>query len=94
VSPADTWTKHLEALHGTRVVSFPDLFLLVVHNGIIQAKLDSSLHVRPYIDRQHLYRQGPMRSQHLEGMLDGSVWMQGGCTSFYFGTNGPPSSRP
>ncbi len=106
-SLADAWADHLEALHGTTVAGFPNLFLLVGpntalgHNSIvyiIEAQLEYILQALAYMGRQHLLALEPTLeaqrrySDALQEKLKTSVWSRGGCTSFYLDANGRNST--
>ncbi len=106
-SLADAWAGHLEALYGTTVAGFPNLFLLVGpntalgHNSIvyiIEAQLDYILQALAHMDGQHLLALEPTTeaqreySDGLQMKLSTSVWSQGGCTSYYLDANGRNST--
>lgn len=107
VSLAEAWAGHLEALHGTAVAGFPNLFLLVGpntalgHNSIvyiIEAQLEYILQALAYMDRQHLLALEPTPGAQqayngaLQAKLNASVWVQGGCTSYYLDAQGRNST--
>lgn len=106
-SLAHAWAGHLEALHGSTVAGFPNLFLLVGpntalgHNSIvyiIEAQLEYIMRALEHMDRQHLLALEPRPeaqrrySDGLQDKLRSSVWVQGGCTSFYLDENGRNST--
>jgi cation diffusion facilitator CzcD-associated flavoprotein CzcO len=103
----DAWTPHMEALHGTMVAGFPNFFLIVGpntalgHNSIVyiaEAQMDYILRALRYMDGAHLLSlEASPEAQAaynaaLQGKLDASVWVQGGCTSFYLDAQGRNST--
>jgi len=93
----------MEALHGTTVAGFPNLFLLVGPNSalghnsiiyIIEAQVDYVLKaldamsasgaafVVPTAEAQRRY------NQRVQADLAESVWVSGGCSSYYLDTGG------
>lgn len=94
-SLAETWSPHAEALRGTTVAGFPNLFLLIgpntvlAHNSmvhIIEAQLDYILQA---VDAAGTGTVEPTPAAQqrwtdsLQRAFDGSVWTTGGCTSYY-----------
>jgi cation diffusion facilitator CzcD-associated flavoprotein CzcO len=98
-----TWSQHMSALRGTTIAGFPNLFLLVGpntalgHNSIvyiIEAQLNYILgaleligptgarSIEPRADAQDAYNRVVQRD------LANSVWITGGCTSFYLDATG------
>ena len=103
VTLSAAWASHMEALHGTTVAGFPNLFLLVGPNSalghnsiiyIIEAQVDYVLKaldamavsgaasVVPTAEAQRRYNQG------VQADLADSVWVSGGCSSYYLDTGG------
>lgn len=105
-SLAEHWSSHMEALNGTTVTGFPNFFMLVGpntalgHNSIvyiIEAQIRYVLQaldlivtrrvtVEPQPEVQRAY------SDRLLESLAQSVWVRGGCTSFYLDANGRNST--
>jgi len=104
---AETWQGSMQAYKGTTVAGFPNLFFLVGpntglgHNSIVfmiesqiayvLGALDAmrrrgagTLEVRP--EAQHAY------NAELDRMTEGSVWVTGGCASYYIDRNGHNSA--
>jgi cation diffusion facilitator CzcD-associated flavoprotein CzcO len=104
---AETWRGSMQAYKGTAVAGFPNLFFLVGpntglgHNSIvfmiesqIAYVLDAlrtlrrrgarTLEVRP--EAQAAY------NAELDRMTEGTVWVTGGCTSYYIDRNGHNST--
>ncbi|MHA6761215.1 flavin-containing monooxygenase [Streptacidiphilus sp. PAMC 29251] len=100
---AQYWGTRMEALHGTTVTGFPNLFLLVGpntalgHNSIvyiIESQIDYVLKalrlmrgrgaaaIEALPQAQSAYNDGLQRT------LSTSVWVKGGCTSFYLDAEG------
>jgi cation diffusion facilitator CzcD-associated flavoprotein CzcO len=100
---AEHWSAHMSALHGTAVAGFPNLFLLVGPNtalghnsivAIIQAQVryvlqaltvlsgDGVRALEARADAQRAYDDGLQRA------LRRSVWVKGGCTSYYLDDTG------
>jgi cation diffusion facilitator CzcD-associated flavoprotein CzcO len=101
------WSPHLEALHGSTVAGFPNLFLLVGpntalgHNSIvyiIEAQLHYIVQALAHMDRQHLLAIEPRPevqaayNAKLQQRLSESVWVKGGCTSYYLDATGRNST--
>jgi cation diffusion facilitator CzcD-associated flavoprotein CzcO len=103
VTLSEAWSPHMEALHGTTVAGFPNLFLLVGPNSalghnsvvyIIEAQIDYVLKaldamrvsgaasVVPTYEAQQRYNRG------LQADLADSVWLSGGCSSYYLDAGG------
>ena len=106
-SLADAWSPHLEALHGTTVAGFPNLFLLVGpntalgHNSIvyiIEAQIDYILQALAHMKRKKLQALEPTPqaqatyNERLQEKLRASVWVQGGCVSYYLDAAGRNST--
>ncbi|AIZ44624.1 4-hydroxyacetophenone monooxygenase [Deinococcus radiopugnans] len=104
---SEAWATHMEALHGTAVAGFPNLFLLVGpntalgHNSIvyiIEAQIGYILRALGHMDAAHLLSLEPTPgaqrdySDALQEKLRESVWVQGGCTSYYLDANGRNST--
>ena len=100
---SEAWAPHMEALHGTTVAGFPNLFLLVGPNSalghnsiiyIIEAQVDyvlkaldamaasCAVFVVPTAEAQRRY------NQRVQADLAESVWVSGGCSSYYLDTGG------
>ena len=103
----DAWTPHMQALHGTMVAGFPNLFLIVGpntalgHNSIIyiaEAQIGYILEALAYMDACHLATlEATPQAQAtynaaLQAKLSRSVWVQGGCTSYYLDDTGRNST--
>ena len=102
-SLAEHWDGSLEALRGTTVKGFPNLFFLLGPNtglGHTSVVLMAEAQAR-YIRRalQHLERTGaaavePLpEAQHewndaIQQRMKGTVWAAGGCASWYFDSKG------
>ncbi|MDB5045675.1 MAG: 4-hydroxyacetophenone monooxygenase, partial [Deinococcus sp.] len=106
-SLAEAWSDHMEALRGTAVAGFPNLFMLVGpntalgHNSIvyiIEAQIDYVLQALDHMDAHHLAALEPRLdaqqaySEGLQTRLRDSVWVQGGCTSYYLDAQGRNST--
>ena len=106
-SLSDVWSPHLEALHGTTVAGFPNLFLLVGpntglgHNSIvymIEAQIDYILQAFSYVERKKLRALEPTPqaqaeyNEQLQEKLRSSVWVAGGCVSYYLDATGRNST--
>ena len=104
---ADAWAGHMEALHGTAVAGFPNFFLLVGpnsalgHNSIIymiEAQLDYILGALHYMDGAQVQAVEPNADAQrryndaLQHKLQHSVWVQGGCQSYYLDAQGRNST--
>ena len=102
-SLADSWQGKLEALHGTTVAGFPNLFMLVGpntglgHNSIvyiIEAQIGYILRALRYMERNEVLALEPTRAaqthynDRLQEQLGASVWTQGGCGSWYLDKHG------
>ena len=99
-SLSEAWSPHMQALRGTTVAGFPNLFLLVGpntalgHNSIvyiIEAQVAYVLRalkaakggvIEPRPAAQAAYNSGLQRD------LAGSVWVSGGCASYYLDSSG------
>ena len=92
------WRHGPQAYKGTSVAGFPNLFMLLGpntalgHNSVIvmiEAQIDYILHMLGGLDRQHaasseIRCEAQARfNRHIQGRLNGSVWNQGGCGSWY-----------
>jgi len=106
-SLAETWQPHMEALHGTTVVGFPNLFMIVGpntglgHNSMVymmEAQMGYILRALEHLDTGHLLSLEPRPEAQaaynaaLQRKLRGTVWMQGGCTSWYIDEGGRNTS--
>ncbi|WP_019587858.1 flavin-containing monooxygenase [Deinococcus apachensis] len=106
-SLAEVWQPHSAALHGTTVAGFPNLFLIVGpntglgHNSmvyIMEAQIRYILRALEYLEEGHLLSLEPRPeaqaayNEAIQGKLLGSVWMQGGCTSWYIDEGGRNTS--
>ncbi|WP_420594188.1 flavin-containing monooxygenase [Deinococcus sp.] len=104
---ADAWQPHMEALHGTAVAGFPNLFLLVGpntalgHNSvvyIIEAQIGYIVRALDHMTAAHLLALEPLPdaqraySDALQAKLRQSVWVRGGCTSYYLDAAGRNST--
>jgi cation diffusion facilitator CzcD-associated flavoprotein CzcO len=98
-----TWSQHMSALRGTTIAGFPNLFLLVGpntalgHNSIvyiIEAQLDYVLEALKLMDARDARSIEPRPAaqdaynRDIQRDLAGSVWITGGCTSFYLDATG------
>ncbi len=94
-SLAEAWSPHAEALRGTTVAGFPNLFLVIgpntvlAHNSmvhIIEAQLDYILQAMDAAGTGTV-EATPAAQQRwtdsLQRAFAGSVWTTGGCTSYY-----------
>lgn len=103
VSLADTWSPHMQALHGTAVAGFPNLFLLVGpntalgHNSIvyiIEAQIDYVLGALRFMSASEVRAIQPRPeaqddyNRGIQNGFVGSVWTSGGCTSYYLDEGG------
>ncbi len=106
-SLTDVWSPHLEALHGTTVAGFPNLFLLVGpntglgHNSIvyiIEAQIGYILQALSHMERKGLVALEPTPqaqadyNDRLQEKLRSSIWVQGGCVSYYLDATGRNST--
>ena len=97
------WQPHMAALHGTTVVDFPNLFLLVGpntalgHNSIvyiIESQVDYVLKALDTMQRKGARTIEPTAAAQvaynasLQKALIGSVWTSGGCSSYYVDAGG------
>ena len=102
-SLAEAWTPHGQALRGTTVAGFPNLFLLagpntaLGHNSlvyIIEAQLDYVWQALAYLDAGQLGALEPREEAQraynagLERRFRNSVWLRGGCRSYYLDSGG------
>jgi cation diffusion facilitator CzcD-associated flavoprotein CzcO len=98
-----TWSQHMSALRGTTIAGFPNLFLLVGpntalgHNSIvyiIEAQLDYVLEALKLMNARGARSIEPRPAaqdaynRNIQRDLAGSVWITGGCTSFYLDATG------
>ncbi len=103
VSLSDRWSSHMEALRGTTVRDFPNLFLLVGpntalgHNSIvymIEAQVDYVLQALRAMEHRGARSIEPRPAAQsaynarIQSELAGTVWSAGGCTSFYLDDSG------
>ena len=100
---AEAWSGRMEALHGTTVAGFPNLFLLVGPNSalghnsiiyIIEAQIgyvlkalgamraSGAASVVPTGESQQRY------NRKVQADLENSVWVSGGCSSYYLDASG------
>lgn len=101
-SLAQAW-QPMQALHGTTVAGFPNLFLIVGpntglgHNSmvyIMEAQIGYIMGALEHLERGHLLALEPRPEAQaaynaaLQEKLRGTVWTQGGCTSWYLDENG------
>jgi cation diffusion facilitator CzcD-associated flavoprotein CzcO len=99
---AERWAPHMNALHGTTVADFPNLFLLVGPNtalghnsivAIIEAQLGYVLGALDELDARGAGSLEPdpvaqtAHNEKLQHTLRGSVW-QSGCANFYLDETG------
>ncbi|GAA2010040.1 NAD(P)/FAD-dependent oxidoreductase [Nakamurella flavida] len=104
---AEHWTPHMSALHGTAVAGFPNLFLLVGPNtalghnsivAIIEAQVRYVLQALTALSGAGvtaLEARAPAQqaySEKLQRALRRSVWVTGGCTSYYLDDTGRNST--
>ena len=103
VTLSEAWAPHMEALHGTTVAGFPNLFLLVGpntalgHNSIvyiIESQIEYVLKALdaleasgaaslvPTVEAQTSY------NRRVQADLADSVWVSGGCSSYYLDAGG------
>lgn len=102
-SLAEVWDGRMEALRGTAVAGFPNLFVLVGpntalgHNSIvamIEAQIGYILQALDHLDRTAAAaveaRADAQRtySSAVQDALADSVWLRGGCTSYYLDARG------
>jgi cation diffusion facilitator CzcD-associated flavoprotein CzcO len=103
VSLRDRWSPHMEALRGTTVQDFPNLFLLVGpntalgHNSIvyiIEAQIDYVLQALRVMERRRARAIEPRAAaqtaynHRIQSELAQTVWLAGGCTSYYVDDGG------
>ncbi|UQN07331.1 NAD(P)/FAD-dependent oxidoreductase [Deinococcus sp. QL22] len=101
------WNPHMQALHGTTIAGFPNLFMIVGpntalgHNSIVyiaEAQIGYILDALTYMDASHLASLEPTPQAQaaynaaLQDKLSKSVWVQGGCTSYYLDDTGRNST--
>lgn len=106
-SLAQVWQPHMEALHGTAVAGFPNLFLIVGpntglgHNSMVymmEAQIGYILRALEYLEEGELLALDPRPeaqaayNRALQDQLRETVWMQGGCTSWYLDDQGRNTS--
>jgi cation diffusion facilitator CzcD-associated flavoprotein CzcO len=105
-SLAEHWASHMEALHGTTVAGFPNFFMLVGpntalgHNSIvyiIEAQIRYVLQALDFVTSRHVAIEPRVNAQRtynerLQKTLEKSVWVRGGCTSFYLDASGRNST--
>jgi cation diffusion facilitator CzcD-associated flavoprotein CzcO len=103
VALSDAWSPHMEALRGTTVAGFPNLFLLVGPNSalghnsivyIIEAQIDYVLKALAELQATGAASLVPTReaqaryNRRVQADLAGSVWSSGGCSSYYLDAGG------
>jgi len=100
---SEAWTPHMEALRGTTVAGFPNLFLLVgpntalAHNSIvyiIEAQVEYVLKALAAMEATGAGSIVPTReaqdryNRRMQADLAGSVRSTGGCSSYYLDAGG------
>ncbi len=106
-SLAEVWGRSPTAYLGTTVSGFPNLFLVVGpntalgHNSIvymIESQLNYILGSLKYLEKAGLHRfevrpeaQSAYNAE-IQNTLERSVWVRGGCTSFYLDSTGTNST--
>ena len=103
VSLADRWSGRMSALRGTTVQDFPNAFLLVGpntalgHNSIvyiIEAQIDYVLQALGVMKRRGIRSIEPKAeaqlayNRRIQSDLSDSVWVRGGCSSYYLDDSG------
>jgi cation diffusion facilitator CzcD-associated flavoprotein CzcO len=103
----ETWNGSMQAYKGTTVAGFPNLFFLVGPNTglghtsivfIIESQiayvLDALRTMRRHGARSLEVREGAQAAYNaeLDRMTEGTVWVSGGCTSYYIDRNGHNSA--
>jgi cation diffusion facilitator CzcD-associated flavoprotein CzcO len=103
----ETWNGSMQAYKGTTVAGYPNLFFLVGPNTglghtsivfIIESQiayvLDALRTMRRSGARTLEVREEAQRAYNaeLDRMTDGTVWVSGGCTSYYIDRNGHNSA--
>jgi cation diffusion facilitator CzcD-associated flavoprotein CzcO len=103
----ETWNGSMQAYKGTTVAGFPNLFFLVGPNTglghtsivfIIESQiayvLDALRTMRRHGARTLEVREGAQAAYNaeLDRMTEGTVWVSGGCTSYYIDRNGHNSA--
>ncbi|MCW6006510.1 NAD(P)/FAD-dependent oxidoreductase [Micromonospora sp. CPCC 205371] len=104
---AETWGGSMRAYLGTTVTGFPNLFILLGpntglgHNSVvfmIEAQLNHILKALRHLDRQGIpaIEPTPQAQQAFVSTVDrkmtGTVWLRGGCRSWYLDTTGRNST--
>lgn len=103
---AEHWSEHMSALHGTTVAGFPNLFLLVGpntalgHNSIvtiIEAQVGYVLQALDLLGADGAVLEARAQAQldyteSLQPALRRSVWVTGGCSSYYLDDTGRNST--
>ena len=105
---AETWDGSPQAYHGTTVAGFPNLFLLVGPNTglghtsivfMIESQIDYVLDAlrddAPRAARTRVEVRPEVQAAYnaeLDRMTEGTVWVSGGCTSYYIDRNGHNST--
>ncbi|MEH1130468.1 flavin-containing monooxygenase [Micromonospora sp. CPCC 206061] len=104
---AETWGGSMRAYLGTTVTGFPNLFILLGpntglgHNSVvfmIEAQLNHILKALRHLDRHGIsaIEPTPQAQQAFVSTVDrkmtGTVWLRGGCRSWYLDTNGRNST--
>jgi cation diffusion facilitator CzcD-associated flavoprotein CzcO len=100
---SDVWNGSPQAYRGTAVAGFPNLFILtgpntgLGHNSLvymIEAQLDYLMDALRVIDARGATRIEVRRAAQdaynaeLQSRMDRTVWMSGGCSSWYIDANG------
>jgi cation diffusion facilitator CzcD-associated flavoprotein CzcO len=100
---SDVWNGSPQAYRGTAVAGFPNLFILtgpntgLGHNSLvymIEAQLDYLMDALRVIDARGATRVEVRRAAQeayntdLQSRMDQTVWMSGGCSSWYIDANG------
>jgi cation diffusion facilitator CzcD-associated flavoprotein CzcO len=103
----ETWNGSMQAYKGTTVAGFPNLFFLVGPNTglghssivfIIESQiayvLDALRTMRRHGARTLEVREAAQAAYNaeLDRMTEGTVWVSGGCTSYYIDRNGHNSA--
>ena len=100
---ADAWSPHMEALRGTTVAGFPNLFVIVGpntalgHNSIIyiiEAQVDYIMEALRVMREDAATTIEPsalaqrVYNARIQAALADSVWVMGGCSSYYLDDTG------
>jgi cation diffusion facilitator CzcD-associated flavoprotein CzcO len=104
---ADHWDGSPQAHRGTMVAGFPNLFLLLGpntglgHNSVVyMAEAQAGYVMRALAhmsEREHETVEVTARAQGawndaIQARMDGTVWLEGGCSSWYLDANGRNTS--